>query len=310
MANKLSNNTELINKIENNMVSTWIAPRIAAIILIGACLGITFSCYPSAPTGTTVPNTLPTTEPVADRVPPTISEVNIAGYDDKTATITWKTDEEANGQVEFGETDTYGKLVTADTELNTTHILELTGLEPNNTYHFRVRSTDAGGNRSESGDQSFTNWTADKDWAKYINQNYGFSIRYPSECRKNMQQLVSPYQVVMFGFLPGVIIESFDADTPISAEWIIESFMEIGYQDVNLVSPLDATILGDGTNAITYKAKYSSLYYVDTTVTAYCLDADRDNKRIRVVVYTVEWCEPYNETWMPQIAHTLKFSTE
>lgn len=52
--------------------------------------------------------------------------------------ITWQTSIPANGRVEYGYTDDYGRSVTARIPLNTRHEVNLFGLEPDKDYHFRV----------------------------------------------------------------------------------------------------------------------------------------------------------------------------
>ncbi len=60
-------------------------------------------------------------------------------------TISWTTDEQSTSLIEYGPTSAYGSVLT-DTALVTSHLVTLTGLEPNSTYHYRVGSTDAYGN--------------------------------------------------------------------------------------------------------------------------------------------------------------------
>jgi hypothetical protein len=268
------------------------------------------SCHPATPS-TTTPSDITTQPP--DTTAPMISKVNIAKYTGETATIIWETDEDATGQVEYGTGEAYGELATYVGDLMTSHNVELIGLQPNSTYHFRVVSTDESGNKSGSDDQAFTTWIAEKDWAKYVNKEYGFSLQYPSRWKEDLKLLTGPYHVAGFRmsqFIPGLVIVVFDADAPESIEWIVQSFKESGNKDIKIVSPLTQTTLPDGTKATTYKAKYSSLIAPPNLATSFCLDADRNNKRIRLIVFTLEYYEPYNEALCSQIAHTLRFSTE
>jgi hypothetical protein len=53
--------------------------------------------------------------------------------------------------------------------------------------------------------------------------------------------------------------------------------------------------------------------YVSATgyeVTSYCVDADKEGKRIRVNVFTIEDFFPYDEKMFSQIAHTLRFTMD
>jgi hypothetical protein len=288
---------------------------IIMILLIGFCTGCIFSCQPLAPTPDTPQDTAPTQNTTSnkDDVPPAIYNIAIAEYTGETAAITWETDKDTISQIEFGKTDAYGELTTATEYFTTGHRIELTGLKPNTTYHFKIKSTDKSGNQSESEDQSFTNWVADPDWIIYVNKEYGFSIQYPSKWKESPMRLTSPYHVIGFSlseFVPVLFVVVFDADEPESTEWIVKSFKESGYYDINIVSPLKETTLGDGTKATTYRVKFSSVVAPYNLAAAYCLETDKNNKRIRIILATLEYYEPYNEALFSQIAHTLRFSAE
>ena len=93
-----------------------------------------------------------------DTTPPVISAVAVSSITATGATFTWTTDEPSDTQVNYGLTTAYGTntpLVAADV---TSHSVVRTGLTPNTTYHFRVRSRDAAvpGNLALSGDFTFT----------------------------------------------------------------------------------------------------------------------------------------------------------
>jgi hypothetical protein len=90
----------------------------------------------------------------ADTAPPVITGVTSqAGA--SSATVTWATDEPADSRVEFGPTTAYGES-RANATLATAHSLNLTGLACEATYHYRVSSADANGNRATSPDRTFT----------------------------------------------------------------------------------------------------------------------------------------------------------
>ncbi len=95
--------------------------------------------------------TLDTTGPII--ATPTAS--NVTG---SSATIGWTTNEPSTSTVDYGVTTAYGQ-TTSNLALVTTHSASLTGLSPSTLYHYRVRSTDAAGNASTSGDATFTTTT-------------------------------------------------------------------------------------------------------------------------------------------------------
>jgi hypothetical protein len=96
---------------------------------------------------------------VVDGTPAVIT--NIAAYPSAIgAVITWQTDEPATRQVEYGLTMAYGNLSSLGTTLATGHSVSLSGLMPETTYHFRVRSRDRAGNETVSEDNTFTTLAA------------------------------------------------------------------------------------------------------------------------------------------------------
>lgn len=95
-----------------------------------------------------------TTKSGTDTTEPVISGVAVAASK-TTATVVWTTDEPATSRVEYGKTTDYGSLTTLDTDLDTSHAVELGNLFPGTTYHFRVRSKDDLGNLAVSDDAVF-----------------------------------------------------------------------------------------------------------------------------------------------------------
>jgi len=90
-----------------------------------------------------------------DTTPPIISGVGTGNIGSSTAIISWSTNEVATSQVDYGLTTAYGLSTSVDSSLVQNHSLSLSGLMPDTLYHFRVRSADAAGNESVSGDYSF-----------------------------------------------------------------------------------------------------------------------------------------------------------
>ena len=84
----------------------------------------------------------------SETTPPVISEIKADSNSDISATITWLTDKPATGQVDYGKTKDYGLSAISNDEPATNHKVRMTGLEPNTTYYFSIRSTDKCGNEA------------------------------------------------------------------------------------------------------------------------------------------------------------------
>ena len=100
---------------------------------------------------------------VLDTTAPTISGRAVSGISDEAATITWSTNEPSTSQVDYGVTSGYGSSSSLDTTQVTSHSVTLTGLAPQTTYNYRVRSRDAAGNERLSGNLTFTTLSGPPD---------------------------------------------------------------------------------------------------------------------------------------------------
>jgi hypothetical protein len=88
--------------------------------------------------------------PPPDTTPPAISSVSATANTNGIATVTWNTNEASNTRVDFGTApDNLNQNVSA-AALVTAHSIQLTGLTPGATYHYRVRSADAATNAAQS----------------------------------------------------------------------------------------------------------------------------------------------------------------
>jgi uncharacterized protein (TIGR03790 family) len=88
--------------------------------------------------------------------PPVISGVSAGSIEAASAVISWSTDTQSDSQVEYGLTDAYGMSSPLDGNLVLSHSVTLGGLAAGTVYHFRVKSRDASGQLSTSGDFTFT----------------------------------------------------------------------------------------------------------------------------------------------------------
>ena len=75
--------------------------------------------------------------------PPTITSTPQHEAESTSATVTWATNEATSGIVEFGKSSSFGSVAGSLIVSGTTHNVELTGLDPDTTYHYRVRSRNA-----------------------------------------------------------------------------------------------------------------------------------------------------------------------
>ncbi len=116
---------------------------------------------------TSVDFTFTTPQP-GDTTPPVISNVAAGNITTTGATITWTTNENSDSQVEYGLTTAYGQSTTLNSSLVTAHSQVLSGLTANTLYHYCVKSKDAAGNGSASGDFTFTTQLVPPDFMALI----------------------------------------------------------------------------------------------------------------------------------------------
>jgi len=90
-----------------------------------------------------------------DATPPVIGSVAISELTDRSAVITWTTDEPADSSVRYGVSEDFGS-ETGSQDLVTSHSVALTALGANTTYRVVVRSADANGNVAFGEETSFT----------------------------------------------------------------------------------------------------------------------------------------------------------
>lgn len=87
-----------------------------------------------------------------DAAPPEITGVSAGNAGTSSATITWRTDEPATSEVEYGLDPGYGRRIAVDSVFVTQHVAHLSGLSSNTLYHFRVISADENGSEAASSD--------------------------------------------------------------------------------------------------------------------------------------------------------------
>jgi hypothetical protein len=135
----------------------------------GKDIGPDFDALAAAMATTTSGKPAPPT--TVDVTPPVISAVASSGIGTVGATITWNTDELADGQVEFGPTTAYNSSTPLSTSKSQQHTIILSGLLSNTVYQFRVRSKDAAGNLALSPNQSFHTLASAATAATFLNSD-------------------------------------------------------------------------------------------------------------------------------------------
>ena len=91
-----------------------------------------------------------------DVTPPTISSVSTSNLTSSSVTITWSTNEDADSVVGYSEDTSYTQ-EQGSIALTQSHSINLSGLSPETTYYFQVKSRDNAGNlQTETDDQVYT----------------------------------------------------------------------------------------------------------------------------------------------------------
>jgi hypothetical protein len=105
------------------------------------------------------PDLMLTTAP-PDITPPVISAVTVDNTSPRATSVSWSTDEAADGRIEYGTSTAYGQTTALDPTLATSHTVRLTGLSPATTYHYRIHAHDEFGNERISADETFSTLAA------------------------------------------------------------------------------------------------------------------------------------------------------
>ena len=87
-------------------------------------------------------------------------------------TVFWETDEPATSQVEYGKTPDYGFNTSSDEELTLQHCVELSDLEPEMIYFFRVKSRNVAEEEAISKDYTFATGFSEEITANFTGSAY------------------------------------------------------------------------------------------------------------------------------------------
>ncbi|TSD06307.1 MAG: hypothetical protein Greene07147_166 [Parcubacteria group bacterium Greene0714_7] len=104
-------------------------------------------------TATSTSTTTATTTPPAPAL--AVSNTETASVSTSTVRITWQTNKNADGQVQYGTTSAYGSLSLLGT-ISTSHSISLSSLTPNTKYYYRAISKTSSGETAYSQPQTFT----------------------------------------------------------------------------------------------------------------------------------------------------------
>ncbi len=118
--------------------------------------------------------TVTVNNPTADTTAPIISGVSATNITTTGATINWTTNELADSLVEYGTTTSYGQTASG-VSLAKSHSMIVSNLTASTFYHYRVKSKDAAGNPTTSGDSSFVTSAATPSGIPYYNPQGGIS---------------------------------------------------------------------------------------------------------------------------------------
>jgi hypothetical protein len=121
------------------------------VFIIICCCLLTLPVFLSVPAGALQSGTTA----ITGIVPLVVYDITVTGIDTSHATVSWKTNGDANSTVGYGTTTSYGSLSTNGLMVKD-HTIYLNNLLPGTVYHFRVRSADIVGNRAVSADLTFT----------------------------------------------------------------------------------------------------------------------------------------------------------
>ena len=89
-------------------------------------------------------------------IPVSITEIEVTmGAGNTEATVSWTTSVDSDGYVDYGPTAAYEFGTVTDPMTGTGHSVLLTGLTPDNTYHYQITATDLLTNTISTGDLTF-----------------------------------------------------------------------------------------------------------------------------------------------------------
>ncbi len=173
-------------------------------------------------TNSTTINNASTIEIATDATAPEVANIEVKNITRVSATITWTTNENSSSLVEYGTTQNYEIDKQFEPSLIQNHVISLTNLEENTTYHFRVKSQDHTGNEAASEDFFFSTY---KQYSLKALDNIGALYGNPvgiTTDQKNLWLMFGAYnamehKLVYYNPDSNEIIKSFDFHNLIEA---------------------------------------------------------------------------------------------
>ena len=86
---------------------------------------------------------------------PLTTSLSVSNIGSTSVSMGWSTDKNTTAKIEYGKTTGYG-LSLNDASFTKAHSLNISGLQQNTTYHFRIKNTDNLDQTTISGDNTFT----------------------------------------------------------------------------------------------------------------------------------------------------------
>jgi outer membrane protein assembly factor BamB len=201
-----------------------------------------------------------------DTQPPKIYDVRVPIQTSKLLVISWLTDEPADGQIEYGtQQGVYSSSTEISPYLSTFHALTLSGLSPQTTYYFRIKSKDHMNNLAIS--QEYTASTTAEE-AKLITQTVylGVSTEQYNQLKADYDKLQQEAQKMKQE------LERVQDKTP----------PEISNIEIKNVQPFSATVCfrtnEPAIGIVQYgeeKGKYPYSVSEDDYLTSHCLELTR-----------------------------------
>lgn len=164
------------------------------------------------------------------------------------ADISWTTDEPASSQVEYGTSSALGSSTGVNAARTTSHAVSLSGLQPNKTYYYRVRSVDASGNAGASQVLTFSTGVDLPPTVSIVNVANGAVLQGPITLQA---QAADDFGVTQVEYTVGGIL------------WNVMGFNSLtGYYEVRL----DTNTLEEGAQTIGVRATDGARQVVQTSV--------------------------------------------